>query len=226
MQTDGNLVAYDYLRVALWSSGTAGNAGAWAAVQDDCNLVVYRGPHPATNGALWASNTNCGSAGAQAVSPVVGPFRVTRLENRECYNTALPTWTFCQHQGSSHAGTGIAGADDRYAWDVNLSGNSDAGRPVYATAPGRVVRYGGRDAPGGAYGAVLIEHNTQGRIWWSGYLHLTGISVSLGQDVTTATIVGYIGRVGASNDHLHFVMYSGTNSIGGLRSYDAQFTAR
>jgi murein DD-endopeptidase MepM/ murein hydrolase activator NlpD len=55
---------------------------------------------------------------------------------------------------------------------------------------------------------------------------LTGIAVSLGQQVTTGTVIGYIGRTGANNDHLHFVTYNGTNTNGGLRSYDAQLTVR
>jgi murein DD-endopeptidase MepM/ murein hydrolase activator NlpD len=73
---------------------------------------------------------------------------------------------------------------------------------------------------------VLIEHNSNGRIWWSGYLHMAGIAVSLGQQVTTGTVIGYIGRAGADNDHLHFVTYNGTNTWGGLRSYDAHLTVR
>ena len=41
MQGDGNLVVYNAAGVPLWSSGTAGNPGAWLAVQGDSNLVVY-----------------------------------------------------------------------------------------------------------------------------------------------------------------------------------------
>jgi surface antigen len=59
MQHDGNFVAYDGGGRALWSSGTAGNAGAWLALQDDCNLVIYRGPYPQGNGVLWATGTPC-----------------------------------------------------------------------------------------------------------------------------------------------------------------------
>ncbi|GIG30834.1 hypothetical protein [Cellulomonas marina] len=58
MQGDGNLVLYARLYnevdVPLWQSGTAGHAGAYAAVQTDGNVVVY-----AADGitALWQSGT-------------------------------------------------------------------------------------------------------------------------------------------------------------------------
>lgn len=63
MQGDGNFVLYDgtvagpyTIGNALWSSQTWGNPGAWLALQNDGNLVVY----PAYGGAaLWASNTCC-----------------------------------------------------------------------------------------------------------------------------------------------------------------------
>ena len=226
MQGDGNLVAYSSLRRPLWASGTPRNPGAWLAVQDDCNLVVYRGPYPQGGRVLWTSNTRCRVPPPLPVAPVAGPFRITKLENLACYHAPLPRWTFCQHQGPSHTGGGVGLADDRYAWDVGLSGNADAGKPVYAAAPGRVVKYGGSVAPGGTYGAVLIEHNTDGRTWWSGYLHLRGISVSLGQSVTSATVIGYVGRTGAKVDHLHFATYTGTNTLRGLRSFDTGFVER
>jgi hypothetical protein len=41
MQADGNLVLYQDQAVALWSSGTAGHPGAFAAFQSDGNFVVY-----------------------------------------------------------------------------------------------------------------------------------------------------------------------------------------
>lgn len=226
MQRDGNLVAYDGTRRPLWASGTPGNPNAWLAVQDDCNLVIYRGPYPLGGRVLWTTNTLCRVSPPTHLSPVVGPIRITKLDNRNCSHAPFPKWTFCQHQGPSHIDGGVARANDRYAWDIGLAGNADAGKPVYATAPGRVVKYGGEVAPGGRYGAVLIEHNTDGRTWWSGYLHLKGISVSLGQNVTAGTVIGRVGSIGADNDHLHFATYTGTNTSNGLRSYDAAFVER
>jgi hypothetical protein len=220
MQGDGNLVAYDRSWVALWSTGTGGNPGAWLALQDDCNLVVYRGPYPQTNGALWATMTSCTPA---PISPVAGPFSL------QCSWAPFPTWDFCQFNSPDHkVGGGVAGADDTYAWDANQANSADTGKPVYATAPGRVVKYGGSVAPGGEFGAVLIEHSAGGRIWWSGYLHMTGIQVVLDQEVSPGTLLGYVSNVSRYSipPHLHFVMYNGTNTFGGLRSYNGSFAVR
>lgn len=52
VQGDGNVVAYDANRTPIWSTGTDGHPGAFLAVQDDGNLVVYAG-----GTALWASDT-------------------------------------------------------------------------------------------------------------------------------------------------------------------------
>ena len=44
MQSDGNLVLYKYqsgVWQPIWHSGTNGNPGAWAWMQDDGNLVVF-----------------------------------------------------------------------------------------------------------------------------------------------------------------------------------------
>jgi hypothetical protein len=133
-------VAYDGAGQYLWASGTAGNPDAWLQVQDDCNAVVYRGPYPYGNGALWASNTSCTSG---AFAPVAGAFE----ENTSCSWFAFPKWTFCQHRTGYHApGAGVAGADDTYAWDINQASNADAGKPVYPTAPGTVVTVSPRAA--------------------------------------------------------------------------------
>lgn len=56
MQRDGNAVVYSG-STPLWSSRTAGHAGAVLAMQTDGNLVVYSGRQP-----LWASGTSGSSA--------------------------------------------------------------------------------------------------------------------------------------------------------------------
>lgn len=70
MQTDGNLVAR--LKTGsgsgqvVWSTGTSGNPGAYAVMQTDGNLVVYKNSGgPGKGGALWSSHTY-GNPGAYA----------------------------------------------------------------------------------------------------------------------------------------------------------------
>jgi pimeloyl-ACP methyl ester carboxylesterase len=161
------------------------------------------------------------------LSPVIGPLRVTGSN----LHIADGKWEFDQHKTGAHVpGGGIHAANDTNAWDVNLytptNSNEDVGQPVYSTAEGDVVTYAGL-APGASTGAILIAHpNKDNPVWWSGYLHMTNIQVSLNQHVTTTTILGDIGRVGADNDHLHFVIYSGKNARGELISFNASILER
>ncbi|WP_328299965.1 hypothetical protein OG389_20770 [Streptomyces sp. NBC_00435] len=63
MQADGNLVLYALgnpggYKLPLWSTGTYGNPGAYAAMQADGNFVVYKkGGGDRTGGALWSTGT-------------------------------------------------------------------------------------------------------------------------------------------------------------------------
>ena len=53
MQTDGNFVVYTGANQAVWASGTQGNPGSYVLIQNDGNLVVYKGNQP-----LWNSGTD------------------------------------------------------------------------------------------------------------------------------------------------------------------------
>lgn len=163
---------------------------------------------------------------SSVLSPVIGPLRVTSSNQG-----VVGFWEFNQYPGGGlHTSTGgIAGSDDRYAWDVNqyLQGNpnADAGKEVYATADGDVVNYAGVGLPNGCK-AVLIAHpSSQNPEWYSGYLHLASYNVSIPQHVTSTTVIGRIGRSCATNDHLHFVIYT-KNASGKLISFNANITER
>lgn len=80
------------------------------------------------------------------------------------------------------------------------------GAPIYAVAAGTVY-YVGSDLD--TYGAlmVLIVHNVNGRLVFSQYAHLSGYNVSVGQEVTNDTVIGYMGDTGYSfGCHLHLEM--------------------
>jgi pimeloyl-ACP methyl ester carboxylesterase len=164
---------------------------------------------------------------SSVVSPVIGPLRATSSN----LGITDGKWEFDQHKTGFHSPTGgISLSNDTFAWDTNLytstSGNADAGKAVYAVADGEVVSYVGTP-PGGGPGAVLIAHpNSLNPVWFSGYLHMTNVRVSLNQQVNQTTVLGEIGRIGANNDHLHFVIYSGRNTRGNLQSFNATIIER
>lgn len=176
---------------------------------------------------VQASSPTPGNLPPSILSPVIGPLRITSSNQ----GISDGKWEFNQHMTGFHSPTGgISLSNDTLAWDVNLyastSGNADSGKAVYAVADGEVVSYVGTQ-PGGGPGAVLIAHpNRLNPIWFSGYLHMTNVRVSLNQPVNITTILGDIGRVGADNEHLHFVTYSGQNTRGNLLSFNAPIVER
>jgi murein DD-endopeptidase MepM/ murein hydrolase activator NlpD len=92
---------------------------------------------------------------------------------------------------------------------------STAGEPVRAVASGTVIKAGtdlpGRGflprirrwgmGPGGLF--VMIQHAENLR---SAYMHLSGVTVRMGQRVRGGQIIGYVGKSGTKRDppHLHF----------------------
>ncbi len=138
MQSDGNLVLYAN-GVPAWATGTNGNPGAWAALQDDRNFVVYS----AANKPLWATNTLCttsssvdfGTGAVRNRTLGAGQFMLSvdrRFKlvmqgdgNLVLYSPSRATW--------SSGSYGNPGAFAVLQSDNNLVVYSAAGRPLWSS---------------------------------------------------------------------------------------------
>ena len=160
-------------------------------------------------------------------SPTQGEIDIVSFSGGDAGNQCAETpgqWTYCQHKRSPEHAPGVDG-DETFAWDANLDSNGDAGEPVYAVAPGKVVSLYGETPPGGDdSNTVLVEHclglgpcdcqTTPTDCWWSGYRRMENIQVTDGQLVTPSNVLGHISNIGSEgvgDEHLHFSVYEGEN---------------
>jgi murein DD-endopeptidase MepM/ murein hydrolase activator NlpD len=90
------------------------------------------------------------------------------------------------------------------------------GSPAVAAADGVVVMTGWRNNCGG--NQIVIAHGSN---LYTGYYHLSGISVGAGQKVTRGTRIGRIGQTGcATGPHLNFSVSRGFPLARGSVFYD------
>ncbi|MCJ7509902.1 MAG: M23 family metallopeptidase, partial [Dehalococcoidia bacterium] len=216
------------------SQVTTDGAGHWVAVWHSTDSLGGTIGTDYDILVAYEEGTFVPSSVVMVASPMHGGVELVSSEEK-CSDTK---WCFNQHDGPcdpvtgvGHCpGGGVGRADDTYAWDANLNAptaDSDAGQPVYAVAPGVVAQtYGGGTNAGGPSGQLLIEHDSGGTIWWSGYLHMVDIQVAPGTPVNANTVLGYISDVGATNNHLHFAVYTGENTLAGLLSFDVKIVPR
>lgn len=114
-----------------------------------------------------------------------------------------PDMSYGPRWGSTHSG-----------WDIGSNGNTGYG--IYATTDG-VVRFSGAKT-GGIGNCIYIEHTADG--YWSNYMHLVSMSVSVGQTVKAGDQIGVMGNTGGDYAiHLHYelspdgVFHSGGNTV-------------
>lgn len=94
----------------------------------------------------------------------------------------------------------------RMHWGVDIG--APHGSPIYAAMDGRVELAGWR---GGGGNTVKLSHS--GGLG-TGYLHMSRIAVSPGQQVRRGQIVGYVGSTGLSTGpHLHYEVYRNGSAV-------------
>ena len=113
-----------------------------------------------------------------------------------------PDMSYGERWGSLHSG-----------WDIGGGGSS---HPIYATTDG-IVRFSGSKT-GGIGNCIYIEHTADG--YWSNYMHLASMSVSVGQTVKAGQRIATMGNTGGDYAiHLHYelspngVFHSGGNTV-------------
>lgn len=98
----------------------------------------------------------------------------------------------------------IGWGTDQIHGGIDVAPTGGATPPVYVARAGKVVQIVPNHEVGGNY--VVIEHDG----YWTYYGHLANIQVSMGQQVTTDTVVGICGATGlATGVHLHFEVWKG-----------------
>jgi murein DD-endopeptidase MepM/ murein hydrolase activator NlpD len=104
----------------------------------------------------------------------------------------------CLGRGGLHAGIDIAANE----WD-----------PVHAVAPGKVVLIQNKWRPGGngAGNEVVLEHEVNGKKFYTKYFHLQGrlpARIKMNAFVPAGAVIGFVGRTGnvppEAATHLHF----------------------
>jgi hypothetical protein len=98
MRRDGNLVVVSG-RTAVWASNTGGSTGAYLAVQNDANLVIYN----IRNKAVWYRHMVIGTLGSgrllKAYDMLFSPNRIYRLQMQTDGNAVVvkngktPVWS-------------------------------------------------------------------------------------------------------------------------------------
>ncbi len=112
--------------------------------------------------------------------------------------------------------------------DYTVYGGSSGTVPIYSAASGIVVYVMNYNTTMCSPKRVYVQHNVNGEIYTTGYLHLNSIKVSVGDYVSKDTIVGYMGGhesidTCSTGAHLHFEVSTGTFSGSSVTYYSRLF---
>ncbi|MFF2743976.1 trypsin-like serine protease [Kitasatospora sp. NPDC058048] len=230
MRPDGDLVV-THRQVdngILWESGTSGNNGAWAYVQPDGNLVVYKsdGNPAAGTGALWASGT-WGQSGAFLKlrndgnvamvkadgSSTVWSAGTTRLDQKLNSDTKIKPGQWFQSQTAvveMQADGNLVRyrrADAEPTWNTNTAGNKGAW--AYVQTDGNFVLYKSDGNPAAGTGAL----------WGSNTWGQNGAFLKLQDDGTFALYKKNAAETVANSVWSATTFRSGTQLVAGQQVY-------
>jgi murein DD-endopeptidase MepM/ murein hydrolase activator NlpD len=138
------------------------------------------------------------------VQKITLPIKIAQLSSQEPLNALqIPvlgvqqsqiadTWGAARSEGRSHEGVDIF---------------AETGTPVFAAAPGYVVR-AGENRLGGT---IVFTLGPGGVRYYYAHLNKIAPDIEIGSPVDTQTIIGYVGNSGNAENtppHLHFGIYS------------------
>ena len=131
------------------------------------------------------------------------------------WNANTSYWVTQGHNGGSHLGLGA------WAWDFGLP----LGTPIRAAHFGTVRLVKGNSTTGGCSSVYSNDANyvivDQGNGYESLYLHLSSVTVGVGQAVNRGDLLGYSGQTGWScGPHLHFQVQRSPSNGGGTGFYN------
>ena len=102
--------------------------------------------------------------------------------------------------------------DIRFHYGIDLGGKDYEGDEIIASASGTITAMKSNIADAGNY--IEIKHSIFGVTFKSRYLHLQSFrgGLKVGDSVKGGTVIGYMGKSGTSDVHLHFEVFIESDS--------------
>ena len=143
----------------------------------------------------------------EAEKALEAKIREEQMKNNAVFNGAflwpLPNYSYI----SSYFGWRTLYGKPDYHRGIDISGSYVYGKPIVASAAGKVIIAFTNDIPGYSYGKyVVIDHGTFNGIKYSTvYGHASKLAVKVGDYVKGGQTIAYVGSTGSSTGaHLHF----------------------
>lgn len=116
---------------------------------------------------------------------------------------------------SSYYGWDILNGQKRWHSGIDIAGSNIYGKPIVASAPGKVIIAKNDGGYNGGFGNfVVISHDST---YSTLYAHASSVCVNVGDYVKSGQTIAYIGNTGYSfGSHLHFEVRAGSDRVNPL----------